>query len=102
MGKLMAANRTGHLLTCMRPIELPLYAISFRLKQRSLALRVKLGVFFSQVHMYHVGGSSPGKTAENRSARICENMRLCLLKKNNKTGGKTSVAIGFGVDLGRL
>jgi len=27
-------------------------------------------------------------------------MRLCLLKKNNKTGEKTSVAIG--VDLGRL
>ena len=36
-----------------------------------------------------VGGSSPSKTVEIRSAKICENIRLCLiLKENNKTGGK--------------
>jgi len=53
---LMAVNRTGHLLTCMRPIELPLFAISLKrdwlgLHSRQtratvIALRVKLGVFF--------------------------------------------------------
>ena len=47
-----------------------------------------------------VGGSSPSKTVEILSANTRENMRLRLLKKNNKTREKTSVAIG--VDLGRL
>ena len=66
-------------------------------EQRSLfAFGVKLGVFFKV--SLNVGGSGPGRTVEIRSANICENMRLCLLKK--KTGGKTSAAIA--VDLGRL
>ena len=53
IGKLMAANRNGHLLACMWPIELPLYAIFDRnflspldleKEQRSLGVLVKFRV----------------------------------------------------------
>jgi len=80
-----AAHRTASF--CHFPLET---------EQRSSLFASNLVFFFLRTSGVRV----PVKQRKIEVRTHAKNMRLCLLKKNNKTGEKTSVAIG--VDLGRL
>ena len=81
-----------------RPIELLFFPFSFRLKQTVTRSSRQTWCFF------FLGGTSGVRVpVKQRKIEVRTYAKLCgfaYLKKNNKTGEKTSVAIG--VDLGRL